>query len=436
MKKILYTMLILLAITAGACKKEVEPVVTTSEEIRGRDLLYGLMTDWYYWYKVMPVVDPKDYSDAYTLMNAMRYKALDKWSFVTDYASFTAYYEGNFVGHGIRIGLDTEDKARIAMIYQRSPLYAEGVRRGWIVKSINGTDIAALLTAGDIATYNTVMQPQTAGIINNFVFTRPDGTDVSLASAKAEFDVNSVLKYDTLHLSNGVTGYLAFEAFIEPSFVELEEAFAFFKTNDIKDLILDLRYNSGGLLDVATELASYIAGNNNAGKVFTKSDHNDRHTSENSSELLISTGYSLNLTRLAVITTRETASASENVINGLLPYVDVKCFGDSTGGKPVGMYAFNDNEKKFIFAPVTFKLVNANNEGDYFDGFIPFILAPDDITRDFGDREELSVSAAIEYLEGGGAKGFRLPVYSPSRLAPGRPAWQHNTFIRIPDSGK
>lgn len=437
MKRTIISLLIILAITAGACKKKVEPVIEEyTEAERGRDLLYGLMLDWYYWYKVMPAVDPDDFTDAASLLNAMMYKKYDRWSFVTDYESFTSYYEGNFVGHGIRIGLDTDNKARIAMIYERAPLYSVGVRRGWIVKSVNGTDIAALLAARNYTAYNAVMQPATAGITNNFVFTKPDGTDLSVSSTKATFSVNSVLKYDTLHLEAGVTGYLAFEAFIEPSFDELEEAFAFFKVNDIKDLILDLRYNSGGMLDVATNLASYIAGNANAGKIFTRSDHNDRHTDENSSVLLKSTGYSLNLSRLVVITTRETASASENVINGLLPYVDVTCIGDSTGGKPVGMYAFNDNQKKFIFAPITFKLVNADNQGDYFDGIIPFQYAPDDITRDFGDRQELSMSAAIAYLEGGGTKGFPVFEYAPARLAPGRPAWQHNTFMNLPDSEK
>ena len=436
MKRTIISLMIILAVAAGACKKKVEPLPEYTEAERGRDLLFGLMNDWYYWYKVMPVVDPKNYTDAYTLLNAMRYKELDRWSFVTDYESFTSYYEGSFVGHGIRIGLDTQNKARIAMIYERAPLYAAGVRRGWIVKSVNGTDIAALLAAGNYAAYNTVMQPATAGITNNFVFTKPDGTDITISSTKSEFTVNSVLKYDTLHLGTVVTGYLAFEAFIEPSFLELETAFSFFKVNDIKDLILDLRYNSGGMLDVATNLASYIAGNNHAGKVFTRSDHNDRHTNENSAILLKSTGYSLNLSRLVVITTRETASASENVINGLLPYVDVKCIGDSTGGKPVGMYAFNDNQKKFIFAPITFKLVNADNQGDYFDGIIPFQYAPDDITRDFGDRQELSMSAAIAYLQGGGTKGFPVFPYTPARLAPGRPAWQHNIFMNLPDSEK
>jgi carboxyl-terminal processing protease len=436
MKKSLLLLILTVAVTLASCEKKIERVTPTEDE-RGRDLLFGLMNEWYYWYKLMPTVNPKDYTDARTLLNALRYTPLDKWSFVTDYESFTAYYAGSFVGHGIRIGLDASDKARIAMIYKNSPLFSAGVRRGWIIKSVNGTDIGALLAAENYTAYNAALGQPVAGVTNTFVFTDPLGNDLTVASTKSTFNVNSVLSYDTLHLSSGITGYLAFEAFIEPSFDELEDAFVYFKQNNITDLILDLRYNSGGMLDVATELASYIAGNSDAGKVFTRSDHNDKKTIENSSTLLMSTGYSLDLTRLVVITSRETASASENVINGLIPHLNsVVCIGDTTAGKPVGMYAFNDNERKFVFAPVTFKLVNANNQGDYFSGFLPAIKVSDDITHDFGDRNELCLAAAINYLETGGTKGSLHFDQGQTRLEPGRPAWQHNTFINLPDSNR
>lgn len=434
MKNRIIILIAAVVIAAAGCKKAVDPIVNDDE--RARNILYALMNEWYFWYKEMPQVTVTDYDDPYTLLNAMRYKPIDKWSFVADYDEFNSYYQGSFAGHGIRVGVDADNKARIAMIYNMSPLYPEGVRRGWQVKSINGIDIGALLAAGDYTAYNNVMGPRQVGLSNTFVFTKPDGTDVQIASAKAEFQVNSVLKYDTIHLSTGVTGYLAFEAFIEPSFVELQNAFGFFLVNNVKDLILDLRYNSGGMLDVATEMASYIAGNAEAGKVFIRATHNDKKTAENESILLKSTGYSLDINRMAVITSRETASASENIINGLLPYADVKCFGDTTSGKPVGMYAFPDEKRMFIFAPVTFKLVNALGAGDYYTGIEPDTYAPDDLTRDFGDRDELSLKEAIDWLESGGTKGGVKHDYIPSRMDQGRPGWQRNLFVRTIDTGK
>ncbi len=436
MKRNIILLLVISTLIMSACKKQVDPDddgPVYTEDMRARDILYNLMGDWYYWYKNMPSVVTKEFDDPYTLLNAMRYKPIDRWSFVTDYASFTSYYEGTFAGHGIRIGLDTANKARIAMIYERSPLYAQGVRRGWTVKSVNGVDIAALLADGNFTAYNNVMGPRQVGITNTFVFSPPDGDDITITTAKEEFQVNSVLKYDVLDLSSGKTGYLAFEAFIEPSFRELQDAFAFFVANQIKDLIIDLRYNSGGMLDVAIDLASYIAGNSHSGKVFIKSRHNDKKSGENETILLKSTGYSLNIGKLAVITTRETASASENVINGLAPYVDVKCFGDTTSGKPVGMYAFTEEKRLYIFAPVTFQLVNADNYGDYYFGIYPHEYAPDDITRDFGDPEELSLKAAIEFLETGGRKSGRIYDPRPAVSVGERPEWQRNFFVRHPE---
>jgi len=433
MNRSILIILFALALTAISCRKD-EPV---SDNIRGRDYLYELMNDIYYWVDDMPVVNPKNYSDPYTLMEAMKFRPIDRWSNVQDYDDFMSYYAGNFVGHGIRIGVDDDDTARIVMIYKNSPLYASGIRRGWKIRTVNGVNIGALLAAGNYTQYNTVMKPATAGIVNDFVFSNPSNqAKLVISSAKAEFDVNSVLTYKTLNLTSGLTGYLAFEAFIDVSQAELEEAFTFFKAQNIKDLILDLRYNGGGLLDVANKLASYIAGNSQAGKVFVKIEHNTQNSGDDETAYMLSTTFDVNITRLVVITTRRTASASENVINSLIPFMDVICIGDTTNGKPVGMYGINDPKKTFIFLPIAFKLVNSENDGEFFDGFAPEVLAQDDVTRDFGDPEELSLAAAIDYLETGGTKGFPYRLFKRPIIEPGRPAWQNNTFILRPDIGK
>lgn len=433
MNKSILVILFALALAATSCKKD-EPV---SDNIRGRDYLYDLMNDLYYWVDDMPVVNPKDYTDPFTLMEAMKYRPIDRWSNVQDYDDFLNYYAGNFVGHGIRIGVDDDDKARIAMIYKNAPLFESGIRRGWMVKTVNGVDVGALLAAGNYTEYNTVMKPATAGIVNDFVFTNPTtGVDLSVSSAKSEFEVNSVLTYKTLNLTSGKTGYLAFESFIDISISELQVAFAYFKTNNIQDLIIDLRYNGGGKLDVAQKLASYIAGNTQAGEVFVKIEHNTLNSGNDETSLMLSTTYGVDLTRLIVISSRKTASASENVINSLIPFMDVICIGDTTNGKPVGMYGLTDPKETFVFLPIAFKLVNSDNEGDFFDGFAPAVLAQDDITHDFGDPQELCLAAAIDYLETGGTKGFPTRAFKKTRLEPGRPEWQNNTIILRPDIRK
>ena len=93
------------------------------------------------------------------------------------------------------------------------------------------------------------MGPATVGLTNTFLFQKPDGTEVTYSSTKASFTINSVTAYDVLDLSSGKTGYLCFDSFIDPSEDELNEAFAFFKANNVTDLIIDLRYNGGGDMD-------------------------------------------------------------------------------------------------------------------------------------------------------------------------------------------
>jgi carboxyl-terminal processing protease len=433
MKKIIFLLTILLLLFSSCKKKTVEPDNTVTASM-ARDTLYYIMKDWYYWYDMPEAVavnssNKANYDDPYSLLEAMRYKTLDRWSFIADYDEFMAEMQGTFVGHGFRIGLDASGKARISMIYNKSALYTEGVRRGWIVKTINGTDIAPILIAGDAAAYTKVIGPGTAGITNIFVFTKPDGTDVTITSTKSTFTQNTVLLSETLQLTTGPTGHLVFESFITPSSDELASAFAAFKANGIKDLILDLRYNSGGYLYIAQTLASYIGGDVLQDKVFAKMQYNDQHPAmENTSFLFKTTPYSLALPRLVVITTRSTASASEAVMNGLKPFATVISIGDTTNGKPAGMNGWEVGKKYFIW-PITFKMINSQNQGEYFDGIAPAKIVADDITHDFNDREELCLKEAIHYLETGSvSKGVTGKISRHAQYSE-KPAWLNNAFV-------
>jgi carboxyl-terminal processing protease len=434
MKKFLLSFLIL-SVLLNSCKKEVPAVDTYTAEEQDRDGLYDLMNEWYLWYNLMPTVVKENYKDPYELMDAMRYKTLDKWSFVADYNAFVASMKGTFVGHGIRIGLDGSGKARIVTIYKNSPLYSygssnpNGVRRGWIIKTLNGTDLAPIIASGNATAYNNLIGPATAGVINTFVFQTPRGNDTTAITTKSSFQVNSVMLYDTLTLKTGLTGHLVFDEFIEPSSQELLTAFAFFKTQNVKDLILDLRYNNGGILDVATELASYIAGSSKFGTPFIKSSYNDKKVASDSTFKFKSISSPLNLNRLVVITTRETASASEVIINGLKPHLAVTTIGDTTNGKPTGMNVWQTKDYKYIFAPVTFKLVNSAGQGDFYAGFAPAKYVSDDITRDFRDKSELCFKEAIYYLENGTVSSKGAYIYKPSIQYSEKPSWMNNMFV-------
>jgi len=419
MRKLIFLSLLITLFSVSCRKDPSQPDVTPA---MARDSLYYIMNDWYYWYDKMPTVQKEDYADPFELIDAMRYRELDRWSFVADYDEFMAEMAGTFVGHGFRVGLDQAGNARIAQIYQGSPLYDEGVRRGWIIKKINNTLLAPILQSGDSEAYSRLIQPATAGITNIFEFQKPDGTLETFSSTKATFTLNTVILSEILQLKNGPTGHLVFDQFITPSAGELATAFAYFKANNVTDLILDLRYNTGGYLNISQSLASYIAGDGKAGTVFAKLSYNDKRQAANSTYLFKTTESPLSLSRVVFITTRSTASASEAVMNGLKPHMTVVSVGDTTNGKPTGMNGWEIGEKYYMW-PVTFKMVNSLNTGDYFEGIYPTKVQGDDIAHDFSDVNEACLKDAIYYLENGvfSAKGVsdfkRSPQFSD------KPAW-------------
>lgn len=432
MKKLFIIPIIIFVLFSSCRKDDIEQPAELTDAM-ARDSLWQLMNDWYYWYKVMPSVNKDDYTDPYKLMNAVRYKDLDRWSFVADYKEFNDEMNGVFVGHGFRIGVDDAGKARIVMIYSGSQLYKAGVRRGWIVKKINGTDVAPLLASNQFDAYNEIIGPPAPGRTNIFEFETATGETKNLTDTKTSFYVNSVLHADTLHLASGITGYLVLESFINPTAQELNNVFSAFKAVGVKDLILDLRYNSGGFLYIAQTLASYIAGESLAGSTFAKLRYNDRHSAEDGIYKYQSTNFPLNLTRLAVITTRSTASASEALMNGLRSAIDVVSIGDTTDGKPTGMNGWNVGEK-YYFWPVTFIMVNSRDEGNYFDGFAPDKIATDDITHDFGDRRELCLKEAVYYMEKGsvsskGSGEYLRKQFHRSPQFSEKPEWVRNGLL-------
>jgi carboxyl-terminal processing protease len=413
MKK-LVILLSFLIILSGSCKKTVPPVSTseTTDQL-ARDYLYDAMNQYYFWYTLMPTVVKTDYKDPYTLLDAMMYKTLDRWSFVQTYEQYLAMSQGSFVGHGISLGLDPNNQVRIVQIYNNSPLYANGVRRGWIVKQLNGTDLAPIFLANDATAYNNLIGASTAGITNTFLFQTPLGKDSTIVSTKAAFTLNTVLLADTLHLKSGITGHLVFDQFIQPSNDELLTAFTYFSQSNITNLIVDLRYNGGGDISVLTNMASYVAGAAKLNSPFLQLTFNDKNTSYNTTYNFNSVASPLNITKLIVITTRETASASEDFINGLKPILDVHTFGDTTNGKPVGMVGI-PYQTSYMFWPITFSLVNSAGQGDFYKGFAPDKYVPDDFTHDWNDRKEACLNEAIYYLEHGtvSAKGLMIKQHT------------------------
>ena len=390
-KIIIWLWIPVLGILLFSCEKEkVYPDYKTTEEF------YSLMETWYFWIDSIPGVDADEYSDPYDLLESMRYQQKDRWSYITTQEAFDQYYqEGTFVGYGFGFAPDKDGNLRITFVFDDSDLSADGVTRGWIIKEINGevvdldSDLTNMLGAEEI------------GISNHFVLESPEGEVVSRTYSKKLVAMNTVLYRDVIAVSTKKVGYLSFKSFIGPSIAELDEAFNYFNSENIDELIIDLRYNGGGQVDVAMYLTGLFIPDELNEQVFLKYIHNNARKAEDYSYYLEQQANSVRLNKVYFITSKASASASEAIINGLKPYMDVYLVGDDTYGKPVGMYSFFSKISNLAYVPVTFKILNANDQGDYYNGLPANSYVDDDITKDFGDLNEACLNEALYHTENG-----------------------------------
>jgi hypothetical protein len=177
-------------------------------------------------------------------------------------------------------------------------------------------------------------------------------------------------------------------------------------------------------------MASYVAGAAKYNTTFLTLTYNDKNSQYNVSYPFKQVNYPLTISKLIVITTRGTASASEDFINGLKPGLEVTTIGDTTNGKPVGMNGFL-YKTAYVFFPITFNVVNSAGQGDFFKGFAPAKYVRDDITHDWNNRNEACLKEAIYYLENGAVSAKSLYLNQPSRTVvfPENPSKNNNAYI-------
>ncbi len=177
-------------------------------------------------------------------------------------------------------------------------------------------------------------------------------------------------------------------------------------------------------------MASYVAGAAKFNTTFLTLTYNDKNTQYNVSYPFKTVSYPLTISKLIVITTQGTASASEDFINGLKPVLDVTTIGTTTNGKPVGMNGIL-YKTDYAFFPITFNVVNSAGEGDFYKGFAPAKFVIDDITHDWNNRNEACLKEAIYYLENGTVSAKSLYLNQPKRTVvfQENPAKNNNAYI-------
>jgi len=357
---------------------------------------------WYYWYKELPSPDPASFSSPEAYLDAVRYRTLDSsFSYITSKASSDAFYsDSQFIGFGLSYKQTSDTELRLVQTFPGSPAADAGMDRGDYLVSVNGKAVADLLRTGEI---NTVFGAEQVGVTADVAWRDTQGRQRSATLAKRLVTIPTVSQTAVLDAGSSRVGYIHFRNFVQPSVDALNTAFTQVRDAGATELVLDLRYNGGGLVSVAQHLAGLIGGDPLVGKVFVQFTHNDKQTSRNTAYNFEAKAQALGVSRLVVIATRGSASASEAVINGLRPYMDVKVVGDRTYGKPVGQYGFDFCAK--VLYPVAFLVTNARGEADYFDGIPADCAAADDIDHPLASPQEASLAEALYVVRRGHCSG-------------------------------
>ncbi|WP_299248591.1 S41 family peptidase [uncultured Aquimarina sp.] len=344
---------------------------------------------------------------------------VDEFSFlVDDYIALEQAFDGITRNNGMEFGLVRyPNNASNVFGYVRYVLpgtdaETKGIERGVIFNTIDGTQITD-------QNFSELLAPDSYTIgLATFDGNDITPTSTSISLTKVQYTENPVFLAKTLNVSGNPVGYLMYNGFTADFDAQLNTAFGQFASDNVTDLILDLRYNGGGSVTSAIDLSSMITGQFN-GQVFTTEEWNtDRQEQFGDTNLFdnqIRTGAginSLNLTRVYVLTTRSSASASELVINGLDPYINVIQVGSTSRGKFQASITLYDSDNfgrngantghTYAMQPLVLRSINSAGFTDYFGGFVPEIEVAEDYSNlgTLGDPNEPLLKAAIDDILG------------------------------------
>ncbi|MEN8777143.1 MAG: S41 family peptidase [Polaribacter sp.] len=436
------------------CSEKVENIPL---DIEINDFVWKGMNAFYYWQSDVPDLADTRFSNQRELNNftssfntpedifqAVRFQpdVVDRFSWIVDdYVELENSFQGIRLTNGMEFklytykGNDTNVYGVVYYVVPGSDAENKGVLRGMVFNGIDGTQITTTnfrtLLFGTNTSYTVNLADFNAG--NPTV----NGTTINLT--KEEFQENPVAITKTFNEGTNKIGYLLYNQFASSFDAQLNAAFATFQSENITDLIIDLRYNGGGSVRTATYLASMINGTN-TGKLFSQEFWNEKvmkatnpalflnnftdqivNTDNNGTIILNEPINSLSLQKIYFIVTDDTASASELVINGMSAYIDVNLVGTKTVGKQVGSITIYDSDNyrrnglnlnpnhTYAIQPIVLEIKNANGENNP-NGYIPNIELAEDFGRDddtinlgvLGEKSDPLLDRTITFITTGG----------------------------------
>ncbi|MEC7658588.1 MAG: S41 family peptidase [Bacteroidota bacterium] len=378
-------------ITLVSCKDEDDSIAFREYDFESEDFIWEALNTYYYWQDTVPDLadnrfnSQKSYASFLSRSNENQEQLFESLLFdkdrfswiVSDYTALENQLRRVYTTSGMILGLKRIGESNDLFAYVRyvlpdSDAAVKNIKRGDLFLSINNEQLKMDnyrdLLSSDVELFSI----QLAQISGQTV--TPTGISVDLV--KAEIQENPIHIHKLIELNNAKIGYLMYNGFVADFDDQLESAFAEFQTQGINQLVIDLRYNRGGRTSSSIKLASMITGQF-LGEVFAQTQHNDKLSSYNEDYLFEATAAQLKMDRLYVISSAETASASELLINGLSPYIDVILIGDDTTGKNVGSYSIYDwiddegnrnPRHTWAMQPITLKIANSEGFADFENG--------------------------------------------------------------------
>jgi C-terminal processing protease CtpA/Prc len=379
------------------------------------------LREWYLFPETLPAsLDPSPYATVGDYVDALtataRAQRRDRYfTYVTSIAEENAYYaSGSSAGFGFRLGYDSVG-GRVFVIesFEGTPALNAGIDRGAEIVAI-GTSASNLRTVSSImasegaAGVTDALGPSTVGTARLLRVADATGTrDVTVA--KTDYALAPVSsRYGVKLIDDGgrKIGYLNLRTFISTADPALRSAFAQFKAEGVTQVIVDLRYNGGGLVSTAQLMGDLMGASHSANDVLGYMTYRPEKAAENQTRYFQARTESIAPTRIAFIGTGGTASASELVMNAFIPWLhaDAALIGTNTYGKPVGQIAVDRAACDDRLRVIAFAVQNAARQGNYFDGLAGTMEAScragDDIAYPLGDPREASTKAALDFLAG------------------------------------
>lgn len=396
------------------------PTPTTSTcSLRARqDWALAQLQEWYLFPSLLDAsVNPASHTTVQSYIDALvapaRAQNRDRYfTYLTSIAEENAFYEqGETAGFGVRLGYDTFNR-RVFVIeaFEGGAALANGIDRGTEIVQIGTQTVNTLMANGGPGAVIDALGPDTAGVSRTLTLRELSGVQRAVTLSKAVFELDPVSdRYGAKIIVDGArrVGYLNLRTFIDTADPNLRAAFADFKAQGVTELIIDLRYNGGGLINIAA-LMGDLMGEGRAGQPFGYVTFRDSKASENETLPFTAQPEAIAPTRVAFIGTGSTASASEMVINGMAPFLgaNMALVGTNTYGKPVGQIALDRPECDDRLRAVALKIENADHQGEYYGGLATTVpntcRANDDIGHQLGDPSEAMVSVALDFLAGRG----------------------------------